>query len=62
MSQMLKNTGRLSMAAGRNMKFTNLFNQQQKMLFQQARCFASFQKAVLKPLPYPINGLEPVIS
>ena len=28
----------------------------------QARNFASFQKAVLKPLPYALNGLEPVIS
>ena len=26
------------------------------------RSFSSFQAAVLKPLPYPINGLEPVIS
>ena len=26
------------------------------------RNFAAFHKAVLKPLPYPINGLEPVIS
>lgn len=29
---------------------------------QQARHFAAFQKAVLKPLPYALNGLEPVIS
>lgn len=29
---------------------------------QQARQFAAFQKAVLKPLPYAMNGLEPVIS
>ena len=27
-----------------------------------ARNFAAFQKAVLKPLPYALNGLEPVIS
>ena len=27
-----------------------------------ARSFATFQKAVLKPLPYALNGLEPVIS
>ena len=26
------------------------------------RCFGSFTPATLKPLPYPINGLEPVIS
>ena len=26
------------------------------------RCFGTFSPAVLKPLPYPINGLEPVIS
>ena len=26
------------------------------------RSFAAFQKAVLKPLPYAINGREPVIS
>ena len=32
------------------------------MMFMQARSFAAFQKAVLKPLPYDINGLEPVIS
>ena len=32
------------------------------MMFMQARSFAAFQKAVLKPLPYDIGGLEPVIS
>ena len=26
------------------------------------KCFGTFVKAVQKPLPYPINGLEPVIS
>ena len=34
------------------------------MMFMQARLFstAAFHKAVLKPLPYALNGLEPVIS
>ena len=31
-------------------------------MIAQARCFANFTKAVQKPLPYPMNGLEPVIS
>ena len=30
--------------------------------FMAHRCFGSFTPAVLKPLPYSINGLEPVIS
>merc|ERR1712086_1089920 len=32
------------------------------MQMHQLRQFASFQKAVLKPLPYALNGLEPVLS
>jgi len=32
------------------------------MQMHQLRQFSGFQKAVLKPLPYALNGLEPVIS
>jgi len=36
--------------------------QRSPMQMYQMRSFAAFVKAVQKPLPYPINGLEPVIS
>lgn len=42
---------------GRQVQMARLLSMQ-----PQARHFAAFQKAVLKPLPYPMNGLEPHIS
>ena len=42
---------------GRQVQVARLANMQMQM-----RQFATFQKAVLKPLPYALNGLEPVIS
>ena len=39
-----------------------LARQARPLFFTQCRSFASFKKAVLKPLPYGLNGLEPVIS
>ena len=43
-------------------KTPSMMMQRTPMQMYQFRSFAAFVKAVQKPLPYPINGLEPVIS
>ena len=44
--------------------FLNKISRQNRLIFSliNSRNFSVFQKAVLNPLPYAINGLEPVIS